>query len=69
MDRDVVASLVDNPEFIATYADAPCAQVRDSVEYVIITNEELKDASGDYTFQDLLFLLLIDLDFLQDQYV
>jgi hypothetical protein len=54
MDKDVVTNLVDNPECIATYADALLPQNRETVEYMIITNEDLKDATGDFTFQDLI---------------
>ncbi len=52
-DTDIVTKLVDNPSCIISYNDAPVSTSRDTVEYVIITNEELKDATGDYTFQDL----------------
>ncbi|MCK4332991.1 MAG: hypothetical protein KAV40_05365 [Thermoplasmatales archaeon] len=52
-DKDIVTKLVDNPSCIMSYNDAPVSTGRDTVEYVIITNEELKDATGDYTFQDL----------------
>jgi len=53
-DKDIVTKLVDNPSYIASYNDAPVSTSMDAVEYVVITNEELKDATGDYTFQDLI---------------
>ena len=52
-DKDMVTSLVDNPSWITTYENALMVTTRDTIEYVIITNEELRDASGDYSFQDL----------------
>jgi len=52
-DTDIVTKLVGNPSCIMSYTGAPVSTSRDTVEYVIITNEELKDATGDYTFQDL----------------
>jgi len=52
-DKEIVTKLVDNPSYIASYNDAPVPTSRDTVEYAVITNEELRDATGDYTFQDL----------------
>jgi hypothetical protein len=52
-DKDLVLKEIVNPQVITTYEDAPCLAPLDSVEYVIITNEALKEASGAYTFQDL----------------
>lgn len=52
-DKDIITKLVDNPSHIASYNNAPVPTSRDTVEYVVITNEELKNATGDYTFQDL----------------
>jgi len=54
-DKDMVVSLVDNPSYISTYEDSPKAAAnRETIEYIIITSEDLKGASGDYTFQDLI---------------
>ncbi|MCK5261072.1 MAG: hypothetical protein KAJ44_02725 [Thermoplasmatales archaeon] len=52
-DKDIITKLVDNPLYMTSYNDAPVSTSRDTVEYAVITNEELKDATGDYTFQDL----------------
>ncbi len=52
-DKELVIKEIVNPQVFKTYEDAPCSAPLDSVEYVIITNEELKDATGTYTFQDL----------------
>ncbi len=52
-DKAVVISQVVNPKMLSTYEDAPFTTSLESMEYVIITNEALKDATGTYTFQDL----------------
>ncbi|HER45495.1 MAG TPA: PKD domain-containing protein, partial [Thermoplasmatales archaeon] len=52
-DKDLVTKQVVNPQMLKTYEDAPQSKPLDLVEYVIITNEELRDATGSYTFQDL----------------
>lgn len=51
-DMEMVAKLVDNPACIASYSYALKTK-NNVVEYVIITNEDLAEASGRYTFQDL----------------
>ena len=61
-----VRSMVDNPELMTTYiydiekpqmfdgSDERPVDPDDTFDYVIITNEELRDANGEYTFQDLI---------------
>lgn len=54
-DKDMVSFLVDNPSCIATYDDAPMVTTnRETIEYIIITSEGLRDGLGDYTFHDLI---------------
>ena len=62
-DRARVLDLVDNLEVINTYdiqkvklggRATSIVDPADSYDYVIITNDELKSSSGDYTFQDLI---------------
>lgn len=52
-DKDTVTSIVENPSGITTYENSPITNPLETIEYIIITNEELKEASDDYTFQDL----------------
>jgi len=52
-DKDIVTTLVDNPLCIASYNDDPISISRDTVEYAIITNEELEGTTGNHTFQEL----------------
>ncbi len=52
-DKEIVSKEVINPQVMTTYEDAPLSVPFDSIEYVIITNEDLRDATGSYTFQDL----------------
>lgn len=52
-DKELVIKEVVNPQVIKTYEDAPQLAPLDLVEYIIITNEDLRDATGTYTFQDL----------------
>jgi hypothetical protein len=52
-DKDLLKKEVVNPEMLSTYNDAPLSTSRADNEYIIITNEALKDAAGSYTFQDL----------------
>lgn len=61
-DIERVRNMVDNPEIIETYSvnSLQSSRSRDSlvdptenIDYVIITNETLRDAQGEYTFQDL----------------
>lgn len=53
-DKTVVSHQVVNPEILSTYEKAPFTTSFESMEYIIITNEALKDATGTYTFQDLI---------------
>ncbi len=50
----IVRKVVDNPWCIDTYYPEPVVIINYSYEYVIITNEALKSADDEYTFQDLL---------------
>ncbi len=52
-DKELVQKEIINPQMLITYDEAPCSTPLDLVEYVIITNEALRDAMGEYTFQDL----------------
>jgi hypothetical protein len=52
-DKELISKQIVNPLTLTTYEDAPVSAPFDSVEYVIITNEDLRDATGSYTFQDL----------------
>jgi PKD repeat protein len=61
-DEDRVMEMVDNPWMADTYTEMPSSRFTGDqynpialmAEYVIITNEELKNADGEYTFQDLI---------------
>jgi hypothetical protein len=53
-DEEAIKQFVDNPSTIHTYTPSVMVQERETVEYVIITNDALAAASGEYTFQDLL---------------
>jgi len=52
-DRAMVEKMVDNPETLSTYPKNVAPLSDESAEYVIITSNELKNASGSYTFQTL----------------
>lgn len=54
-DYSFVQQIVDNPSFIQTYKTNPEIKPSslETYAYVIITNEQLKNANGEYTFQDL----------------
>lgn len=54
-DQELIREIVDNPAYVHTYSrDAMQKQgLTESYKYIIITNEELKNANGEYTFQDL----------------
>ncbi|MCD6147444.1 MAG: hypothetical protein J7J34_05545 [Thermoplasmata archaeon] len=52
-DRAMVAKIVDNPGVIETYRKNSAPLADENAQYVIITNNELKNASGSYTFQTL----------------
>lgn len=51
-DISYVSKIVDNPSNIDTYI--PTHWVSVTYEYILITSEELKNAQGHYTFQDLI---------------
>ena len=53
-DKEIVMKQVVNPQMLETYNDAQSLTSLNLIDYVIITNEELKNATGAYTFQDLL---------------
>ena len=53
-DKQLIEKLVDNPTHISTYDNAVTSISKDTVDYVIITNEDLASTSGDHTFQDLI---------------
>lgn len=48
--RTTVRAIVDNPEILESY---PTPMQTSSIEYVIITNEELANTTGPYNFQAL----------------
>ena len=54
--RNDIKKMVENPEALMSYKlDTTInSQSSDTYEYIIITTEELKNASGEYTFDDLL---------------
>jgi len=53
-DEDIVIQMVDNPSCIDSYENAYETVGRDTVEYIIITDEDLSDSTEEYTFQDLI---------------
>lgn len=55
-DRSVVSKIIDNPEILKSYwnEESTSSIADDEYEYVIITNNEMKQAQGEYTFQDLI---------------
>jgi parallel beta-helix repeat protein len=65
-DDTQITAMVDNPETLATYTREPqryepllkgkggLVDPADTYTYVIITNQTLRDATGEYTFQDLM---------------
>ncbi len=54
-DKNELLSLIDNPDFIESYPDQPSTnEATPQYDYVIITTQELLDADGLYTFNDLL---------------
>lgn len=56
-DRDFqkVVQYIENPEVLSTYrsAQSNLVQSNEQYEYVIITNDAMKNAQDEYTFQDL----------------
>ena len=54
-DREAVAKMVDNPGVADTYSKSvkSTGACKGNYEYIIITSNELKNASGKYTFQTL----------------
>ncbi len=55
VDREKVMSMVENPDEISTYntKETSLKLSAESYDYVIITNEALKNSGATYTFQDL----------------
>ncbi len=56
-DREKIVNIVENPEMISSYPDEDSGSFNPGsadYEYVIITTEDLKNASGNYTFYDLI---------------
>ena len=53
-DQILVKKQIENPQTMTTYMVAPLFTPMDYVQYVLITNEDLRDATGTYTFQDLI---------------
>lgn len=57
LDEDYLAvqNIVDNPDCIGTYKQSLLTPTfLEQYDYVVITNQNLKNSNGDYTFQDLL---------------
>ena len=52
-DFEIIENIIDNPNCLNTYENN-IKSLREQYDYVVITNEDLKFSSGDYTFQDLL---------------
>jgi PKD repeat protein len=66
-DRIWITEMIDNPEALATYTMETQKSEKlggkngfvnptDTYTYVVITNQALRDATGEYTFQDLIAL-------------
>ncbi len=56
-DREKIIDMVENPQMISSYPDEDSGSFNQGLsnyEYVIITTEDLKNASGEYTFYDLI---------------
>jgi len=55
-DKEKILDMVENPQMISSYPDEDFSdnQGSSNYEYVIITTEDLKNASGNYTFYDLI---------------
>jgi len=55
-DYEIVKNIVDNPSYVETYNKVTyVAQTDDNYDYVIITNNELKNSGLEYNFQSLLY--------------
>ncbi len=54
-DANCILSYVENPEMVSTYSSSGFhhSSIDEHYEYVIITSDSLKNADGEYTFQDL----------------
>lgn len=55
-DKEKIIKMVENPQMINTYPDGDDSKSfgLEIYEYIIITTEDLKNASGEYTFYDLI---------------
>lgn len=55
-DYEYVESIVDNPSYVSTYSPETVKRsaLDEGYNYVIITNNNLKDSNEEYTFQDLI---------------
>jgi len=56
IDTNVVNNYIENPQILATYSNSKLnmMQTDEQYEYVIITDNNMKNAKGEYTFQDLI---------------
>ena len=52
-DREIIKSMVDNPEYIATYDDVK-TNCKDTLRYIIITNESFANSGLEDNFQYLI---------------
>jgi len=55
-DHNAVSQIIDNPEILNSYKteESTIIILNEGYEYVIITNNEMKQAQGEYIFQDLI---------------
>ena len=55
-DKEKILNMVENPQIMSSYPDEDTSfnQGTSNYEYVIITTEDLKNSSGNYTFYDLI---------------
>ncbi|MCJ7571337.1 MAG: C25 family cysteine peptidase, partial [Candidatus Thermoplasmatota archaeon] len=55
-DKEKILNMVENPQMLSSYPDEDTSfnQGTSNYEYVIITTDDLKNASGNYTFYDLI---------------
>jgi len=55
-DHRLVTQIIDNPEILTSYENEESTSIisDDEYEYVIITNNKMKQAQGEYTFQELI---------------
>ncbi len=52
-DSGLIASIVENPEELSSY-DTTSINTLETSQYIILTSEEFAEATGEYTFQDLI---------------